>query len=110
MRIFFQINDHPKEGKNSDSHGPKVIFLGTSGKQDYERHTALRNLSYLEETPEAPYYQGMLNYIKELATYMSDLAAILLGFASDVEASALVLGEELERILIRTEAAHGRLV
>ena len=52
----------------------------------------------------------MLNYIKELATYMSDLAAILLGFASDVEASALVLGEELERILIRTEAAHGRLV
>ena len=49
MRIFFQINDHPKEGKNSDSHGPKVIFLGTSGKQDYESHTALRNLSYLEE-------------------------------------------------------------
>ena len=40
---------------------------------------------------------------------MSDLAANFLGFAHDAEASALVLGEDLDRLRILTEAAHGRL-
>ena len=41
---------------------------------------------------------------------MSDLSATFLGFARDAEASALILGEDLERIHIRTEADHGSLV
>ena len=40
---------------------------------------------------------------------MSDLAATLLGFELDAEASDLVLGEDLERICIQNEADHGRL-
>ena len=40
---------------------------------------------------------------------MFDLAATFLGFTCDTEASALVLGENLEMICIRVEAAHGRL-
>ena len=57
----------------------------------------------MEEPPEAPYDQGVLNYIKILATYMSYIAATLLGFARVAEASALVLGEDLDRIFIQTE-------
>ena len=41
---------------------------------------------------------------------MSDLAATLLGFARDAEASYLVLGEDLEMIYIWTELAYVRLV
>ena len=52
----------------------------------------------------------MLTYIKKLVTYISDLADTLLGFTHDVEASSLVLGEDLEIICIRNEASHGRLV
>ena len=51
----------------------------------------------------------MLTYIKKLATNVSDIAATLLGFTHDEEASALVLGKDLEMIRILTEAAHGRL-
>ena len=51
-----------------------------------------------------------MTYIKTLATYASDLAATFLGFAHDAEESALVLGEDLERICIRTDAFNGRLV
>ena len=40
---------------------------------------------------------------------MSDLAATFLGFARDAESSALLLGEDLDRLCIQTEAAHGRL-
>ena len=52
----------------------------------------------------------MLTHIKKLATSVSDLAATLFGFSLDAEASALVLGEDLDRICIQNEAAHGRLV
>ena len=62
-----------------------------------------------EETPEAPDYQGVLTYIKNLADYVSDLVANLLGFVRDAEASALVLGEDLDRLRIQTEVDHGRL-
>ena len=93
-----------------DPHEPKVLLLGTPGKQYSAGQAALRNLSELEEPPVAPDDQGMLTYIKNLATYMSDLAVTFLGFARDAEASALVLGEDLDRLHIRTEAAHGRLV
>ena len=51
----------------------------------------------------------MLTYINNLATYMSDLVSTFLGFKCDTEASALVLGKDLEMIIIRTEAAHGSL-
>ena len=51
-----------------------------------------------------------MTYIKKLSTYVSDLAATVLGFACDAEASALVLGEDREIIHIRTEADRGRLV
>ena len=83
--------------------------MGKPGKQESAGKAALRNLSESEETPEAPDNQGMLNYIKKLATYVSDLTATFLGFTRDGEASALVLGEDLEMIFIQTEAAHGRL-
>ena len=51
----------------------------------------------------------MLTYIKFLSTYVLDLMGTFLGFAHDAELPALVLGEYLDRICIRTEAAHGRL-
>ena len=35
--------------------------------------------------------------------------ATFLGFSRDAEASALVLGKDLQRLHIRTEASHGRL-
>ena len=63
----------------------------------------------MEEPPEAPDNQGMLTYIKNPATYVSDLAATFLSFSRDVEALALEFGEDLERIHIQTEAAYGRL-
>ena len=51
-----------------------------------------------------------MTYIKQIATYMLDLATTFLGFASYAEASALVLGEDLDIICIWTEAAYARLV
>ena len=63
----------------------------------------------MEEKPEAPHNQGILTYIKKLATYVSGLAATFLGFAHDAESSALVFGKDLERIRIQTESAHGSL-
>ena len=83
--------------------------MGTLGEHASVRQAALRNLSELEETPEAPENQDILTYIKNLATYVSDLASTFLGFAHDTKASALVLGEYLERIHIQTEAYHGSL-
>ena len=41
---------------------------------------------------------------------MSDLVSTFLGFKCDREASALVLGKNLEIIIIRTEEAHESLV
>ena len=75
-----------------DPHKPKVLFLVTPFKQDSVGQAALKNLSELEEPPEAPDDQGVLTYTKKLATYVSDLASIFLGFARDEEALDLVLG------------------
>ena len=52
----------------------------------------------------------MLIYTKILDTYVYDIAANFLDFARDEEASALVLGEDLEMIRIQTESSHGRLI
>ena len=109
MRTLFQIIAPQNQEENPDPHEPKVLLLGTSRKQESSGKSDLRNLSDLEEPPEAPNNQGMLTHIKKLATYVSDLAANFLGFACDAEASVLVLGEDLEIIHIQTEAAHGRL-
>ena len=46
---------------------------------------------------------------EKLDTYVLDLASTFLGFARDVELSALVLVEDLERLCIQTEAVHGRM-
>ena len=51
----------------------------------------------------------MMNYIKNLSTYVSDISANVLGFAHDAEASALVLVKDVEIIRIQTEADHVRL-
>ena len=83
--------------------------MGTPGKQESAEKSALRNLSEFEEALEDPDNQVILTYIKKLATNVSDLAATLLGFTRDAEASALGLGKYLEIIGIQTEAAHGRL-
>ena len=40
---------------------------------------------------------------------MSDIVSTLLGFARYVQASYRVLGEELDRLHIRTEVYHGSL-
>ena len=61
----------------------------------------------MEEKPEAPHNQGILTYIKKLATYVSDLAATFFGLARDEKAFALVLVKDLERICIKTEAERG---
>ena len=52
----------------------------------------------------------MLIYTKILDTYVYDIAANFLDFARDEEASALVLGEDLEMICIQTEASRWRLI
>ena len=109
MRNFNHITSPQNQEEKPDPHEPKVIFLGTPVKQDSSSQSTLRNLWELEESPEAPDNQGVMTYIKKLATYVYDLAATFLGFARDAEASALVLGKNLERIRIRSEAAHGRL-
>ena len=83
--------------------------MGKTGTQESAGQAALRNLSELEEPLEAPYYQGILTYIKNSATYMSDPAATLLYLGHDTESSTLVLGKDLERIHNQTEASHGRL-
>ena len=77
-------------------------------KQASSGQAPLRNLSELEEPPEAPEDKWVLTYINKLTTYVFDLAATFLGFARDAEASALVLG--LDRLHIQTEASHERLV
>ena len=92
-----------------DPHEPKVPLLGTPEKQESARQSALRNLLDLEEPSEAPYYQGVLTYTKNLSTYVLDLMGTFLVFAHDAEVPALVLGEYIDRICIRTEADHGRL-
>ena len=109
MRNFFQITAPQYQEENPYPNKPKVLLLGTPGKQESTGKAALRNLSELEENQEAPDNQGMLTYIIKLATYISYLAATFLGFARDVEASDLVLGKDLESICIQTEAAHGNL-
>ena len=55
----------------------------------------------MEEPPEAPYNQGVIIYVKKIATYVSDLAANLLGFARDREAPAELLGKDLDRLSIK---------
>ena len=89
---------------------PKVLFLVTPFKQDSCGQANIRNLSYLEEPLEATDKQLILTYIKTFSTYVSDLAATLLGFAGNAEVSALLLVEDLESIHIQTEAAHRSLV
>ena len=89
---------------------PRLFSWVHQKKQDSSGQAALRNLSELEEPLETPNDQGMLTYIKKLATRMSDLVATFLGFAHDAEASALVLGKDLDRLRIQTKASHGRLV
>ena len=81
-------------------HKHKVLFLGTICKQDYSIQASLMNLSDLEEPSEAPDDQGVLTYIKKLATYVYYFAATLLGFTNDAEASDLISGKYLERIYI----------
>ena len=44
----------------------------------------------MEDTPKALDDKGVLTYIKNLATYVSDFVATFLVFARDVEASDLV--------------------
>ena len=90
MRTFFQITAPKNQEEHSDPHEPKILFLGIPGKQESAGQVDLRNLSELEEPPEAPYDQGVLTYIKKLATYVSYLAATFLGFARYAEVSALV--------------------
>ena len=57
----------------------------------------------MEEHPEDPYNQGMLNYIKKLYAYVLDIAATILGLAQDAEALDQVLGKDIDRTRIRTE-------
>ena len=90
MRNFFRITVPQNQEENLDSHESRVIFLVTPVKQESAGQAALRNLSELEETPEAQYYQGVLTYIKNLATYVSDFEATFLVYARGVEASDLV--------------------
>ena len=80
--------------------------MGTLGKQELFWEAALRNLSELKESPESPYDQRMLTYIKILATYGLDLAATFLDFACDAEVSSLVLKKYLDRLHMQTEVAH----
>ena len=86
MRTLLQITDPQNQEENPDPHEPNVLLLGTPGKQESAWQAALRNLSDLEEPPEALDNQGMLTYIKKLATYVSDLASNFLGFVRDAEA------------------------
>ena len=106
---FFQITAPQNQQKNLDPPEPNTLFLGTPRKQDYTGQAYLRNLSYLEEPLEASEGQGVLNYTKKLATHVTDHALTLLGFAYDTEAPYLVLGKDLERIRISTDAAYGRM-
>ena len=70
MRYFFHITALQKQEKNLEPHEPKVLFLGTLVKWESAGHTNLRNLTELEEIPEAPDYQGLLTYINQLAAYV----------------------------------------
>ena len=108
MRIF-QINAPDNQENNLDADEPKVLFGGTMGKQVSTGQANLRNVSESEEPPEDLDDPGVLTYIKRLTTYLLDLADTLLGFTRDPKASALVLGKDLDRLCIQTEAAHGRL-
>ena len=63
----------------------------------------------MEEPPEDLDNQGVLTYIKKLDTYVSDLADTFLGFACDLEDSALILGKDFDKIRIRAEADHRSL-
>ena len=70
MRYFFRIEAPQKQEKNLDPYEPKVLFLGTLVKCESTGHADLRNLSELEETPEAPDEQGLLTYINQVAAYV----------------------------------------
>ena len=64
MRTFFQITAPQNQEENLGPHKSKVLFLGTTGKQDSAGQAALSNLSDLEEPSEAPDNQEVLTYIK----------------------------------------------
>ena len=53
--------------------------------------------------------QGVLNYINNLFTYVSDLADTFLGVSCDAEDPDLVLGEDVGRLCTQTEVDHGRM-
>ena len=110
MRTFYYITAPQNQQENSDPHETKVLFLGTTVKQESAGQANIMNQSDLEELPEYPDDQGMLIYIKKLATYVSDLVDTFLGFVRDAEVSALVLVKDLERLHIRNEVSRGRLV
>ena len=86
MRTFFQITAPQNQEENLVPHKSKVLFLGTTGKQDSAGKSTLRDLLELEEPPEAPDNQWMLTYINKIATYVSHLEATFLGFKRDAEA------------------------
>lgn len=49
-------------------HEPKVLLLGTLGKEESESQVSLRNLSELEAPLKYTDDQGMLTYTKKVST------------------------------------------
>lgn len=53
--------------------------------------------------------EGLLPYINKLASYVSNPDVALLVFTQDAEALSQLLADDLDRLLIITEASHGIL-
>ena len=63
----------------------------------------------MEDKLETSDGEGLLDYIKNIVPYVSNMDATLLVFAWDVEALEQFLSYELGRLRIRTESDHGRI-
>ena len=50
-----------------------------------------------------------MSYIKNISSYLSNLAFSLLYFTWDVEVSSQFLDDNLDRLIINTKAYHGHL-
>ena len=70
----------------------------------------LKIFYYLEYPPETSDVEGILDYTKNIASYVFKPASTFLVFAWYVEAYSQLLATYMERFCIRTEATYVRLV
>ena len=69
MLNFFQITAPQNQEENLDSNEPKVLLLGTPGKQESDRKAALKKYTIVRGTHRSPRQQRDI-YLHQKSSYL----------------------------------------